>query len=97
MLICDGILRARFKDSFEDPIALIPHMPMEFEIDLWATSHVFQKGHRVRVAIASSSFPRWDRNWQTGRNNAYESSGPVADNRVFRDAVRSSHVLLPLL
>ena len=66
MLICDGILRARFKDSFEDPIALIPQMPMEFEIDLWATSHVFQKGHRVRVAIASSSFPRWDRNWQTG-------------------------------
>ena len=97
MLICDGILRARFKDSFEDPIALIPQMPMEFEIDLWATSHVFQKGHRVRVAIASSSFPRWDRNWQTGRNNAYESSGPAADNRVFRDAVRSSHVLLPLL
>jgi hypothetical protein len=97
MLICDGILRARFKDSFEDPIALIPQMPMEFEIDLWATSHVFQKGHRFRVAITSSSFPRWDRNWQTGRNNAYESNGPVADNRVFRDAVRSSHVLLPLL
>jgi uncharacterized protein len=97
MLICDGILRARFKDSFEKPIALVPYMPMEFEVDLWATSHVFLKGHRLRVTIASSSFPRWDRNWQTGKNNALESSGIVAHNRIFRDAVRPSHVLLPLL
>ena len=97
MLICDGILRARFKDSFERPISLVPHMPMEFEIDLWATSHVFQKGHRLRVAVASSSFPRWDRNWQTGRNNAFETSGIVAHNRIFRDEIRPSHVILPLL
>jgi len=97
MLVCDGILRARFKDSFEVPISLVPDMPMEFEIDLWATSHVFQVGHRLRVTVASSSFPRWDRNWQTGRNNAYETSGVVAHNRIFRDAVRPSHVLLPLL
>jgi hypothetical protein len=97
MLVCDGILRARFKDSFEKPIALIPYTPMEFEVDLWATSHVFQRGHRLRVAVASSSFPRWDRNWQTGKNNAHESSGVVAHNRIFRDAVRPSYVRLPLL
>jgi putative CocE/NonD family hydrolase len=97
MLICDGILRARFKDSFERPVALVPHMPTEFEVDLWATSHVFKKGHRLRVAIASSSFPRWDRNWQTGKNNAHESSGIIAHNRIFRDEVRPSHVILPLL
>lgn len=97
MLICDGILRARFKDSFERPVALVPHMPAEFEVDLWATSHVFKKGHRLRVAVASSSFPRWDRNWQTGRNNAHETSGIVAQNRIFRDEVRPSHVILPLL
>jgi putative CocE/NonD family hydrolase len=97
MLVCDGILRARFKDSFEEPISLVPDEPMEFEVDLWATSHVFRMGHRLRVAVASSSFPRWDRNWQTGRNNAYESSGTVARNRIFRDAVRPSHVLLPVL
>jgi putative CocE/NonD family hydrolase len=97
MLVCDGILRGRFKDSFEKPVALVPHMPTEFEVDLWATSHVFQKGHRLRVAVASSSFPRWDRNWQTGRNNALETSGMVAQNRIFRDEVRPSHVILPLL
>ncbi|MCH8910017.1 MAG: CocE/NonD family hydrolase [Chloroflexi bacterium] len=97
MLVCDGILRARFKDSFEEPISLVPGIPVEFEVDLWATSHVFQKGHRLRVAVASSSFPRWDRNWQTGRNNAYETSGTVARNRIFRDATRPSHVLLPVL
>ena len=97
MLVCDGILRARFKDSFEEPISLVPDESMEFEVDLWATSHVFKMGHRLRVAVASSSFPRWDRNWQTGRNNANESSGVVAQNRIFRDAVRPSHVLLPVL
>lgn len=97
MLICDGILRARFKDSFEKPIALESNLAMEFEIDLWATSHVFLKGHRLRVAITSSCFPRWDRNWQTGKNNTYETSGVIAQNRIFRDQIRPSHVLLPLL
>ena len=97
MLVCDGILRARFNDSFEKPIPLVPGLAVEFEVDLWATSHVFQTGHRLRVAVASSSFPRWDRNWQTGNNNAYETTGPVAHNRVFRDATRPSHVLLPVL
>ena len=97
MLVCDGILRARFKDSFEKPTALVPYQPTEFVVDLWATSHVFQKGHRLRVAVASSSFPRWDINWQTGKNNALESSGIIAHNRIFRDEIRSSHVILPLL
>ena len=97
MLVCDGILRARFNDSFEKPTALVPYQPTEFVVDLWATSHVFQKGHRLRVAVASSSFPRWDINWQTGKNNALESSGIIAHNRIFRDEIRSSHVILPLL
>jgi predicted acyl esterase len=51
----------------------------------------------LRVAVASSSFPRWDINWQTGKNNALESSGIIAHNRIFRDEIRSSHVILPLL
>jgi putative CocE/NonD family hydrolase len=97
MLVCDGILRARFNDSFEKPTALVPYKPTEFVVDLWATSHVFQKGHRLRVAVASSSFPRWDINWQTGKNNALESSGIIARNRIFRDEIRPSHVILPLL
>ena len=97
MLVCDGILRGRFKDSFDAPKPLIPNTITEFEIDLWATSHVFKKGHRLRVAVASSDFPRWDRNWQTGRNNSYETSGVVARNRIYRDLNHPSHILLPLL
>ena len=97
MLICDGILRARFHESFENPTTLVPHMPTKFEVDLWATSHVFKAGHRLRVAVTSGGFPRWDRNWQTGKNNALETSGIKAQNRIFRDSVRPSHVLLPLL
>ena len=97
ILICDGILRARFHQSFENPTTLVPDMPTTFEIDLWATSHVFLPGHRLRVAVTSSGFPRWDRNWHTGKNNALETSGIVARNRIYRDSVRPSHVLLPLL
>ena len=97
MLICDGILRSRFHESFKNPTTLVPHMPTAFEIDLWATSHVFMPGHRLRVAVTSSGFPRWDRNWHTGKNNALETSGIVALNRIYRDSIRPSHVLLPLL
>jgi len=97
MLICDGILRGRYRNSFEKPELLRPDEVYEFEVDLWATSHLFKPGHRIRVAVASSSFPRWDRNWQTGKNNAFESEGVVATNRVYKDAARPSHILLPLL
>ena len=53
-----------------------------FTIDLWATSHVFMPGHRLRVEIASSNFPRFDRNLNTGGNNYDESKGVVAHNVV---------------
>lgn len=95
MLVCDGVLRARYRNSPERPEPLTGKVE-RYEVDLWATSHAFKKGHRIRVAVTSSCFPRWDRNLNTGGDNAREARGVVAVNTVFHDSARPSHVILPL-
>ena len=66
-------------------------------MDLWATANTFRKGHRIRVAVASSSFPRFDRNLNTGGSAGAEAVGRVALNTVFHDAARPSRILLPVV
>lgn len=96
MLVCDGVIRARYRNSREKPELLDGEIE-RYEIDLWGTSHVFKRGHRLQVIATSSDFPRWDRNMNTGRVNAQESKGQVALNTVYHDAEHPSHVLLPLM
>jgi putative CocE/NonD family hydrolase len=93
--IVDGILRARCRDSQEHPTLLTPNQVYRFVVDLWSTSNVFLTGHRIRVAVTSSSFPRWDRNLNTGGPFGLEAVGQVAFNTVFRDQARPSHITLP--
>lgn len=81
--LCDGILRV--DDGAEGSRC--------YEIDLWSTSNVFLRGHRLRVHVTSSSFPRWDRNLNTG--NQRDGHHEVARQRVFHDADRPSYVELP--
>ncbi len=95
--LCDGILRARYRDSFEHPELLDPGKVYRFEVDLWATSNVFMPGHRIRVAVTSSCFPRFDRNLNTGGAINREAVGQVAINTVFYDDFRASHIVLPLI
>jgi putative CocE/NonD family hydrolase len=83
--ICDGILRV---DANADQRA--PH-----EIDLWATSNVFMRGHRLRVHVTSSSFPRWDRNLNTGQQHIARLE--TARQSVYHDAARASYVELPVI
>jgi putative CocE/NonD family hydrolase len=97
MSVCDGILRARYRDSLENPTLLTPDTVYRFEVDLWATAQVFAAGHRVRVEVTSSDFPRYDRNLNTGGVFGEETEGRVAQNTVFHDAARPSHILLPVL
>jgi putative CocE/NonD family hydrolase len=73
--LADGIVRARYRDSRTNPALLIPGQVTRFTIDLWATSHVFLAGHRVRVEISSSNFPRFDRNLNTGDDPATARAG----------------------
>jgi len=83
--LCDGIVRL---DSGADEAR-------EIEIDLWSTSHVFLAGHRLRVQITNSCFPRWDRNLNTGNQRAAEFV--TAHQRLYHDAGRPSYIELPII
>ena len=97
-LLCDGILRARYRGSQTQPELLTPNQVYEFNVDLWATANTFKAGHRIRVAVTSSCFPRFDRNLNTGvANNAAGGTGQTALNTVFHDAKRPSHIVLPVI
>lgn len=99
MLLADGILRARYRESFAEPRLLEPGHVYEFRVDLGATSNVFLTGHCLRLELASSNFPRFDRNTQTGGAIAFEPlhQAVPAVNRVFHDASHPSHLRLPVI
>jgi putative CocE/NonD family hydrolase len=75
----------------------VPGQVYRFEVDLWATAQSFPPGHRLRVEVTSSDFPRYDRNLNTGGPFGEEVSGQVAVNTVYHDLARPSHLLLPIL
>ena len=79
------------------PTLLEPNEVYQFQVNLWSTAQVFKAGHRLRVHVTSSDFPRYDRNLNTGGPFAAESHSVVAVNTVFHDAARPSHLLLPIL
>lgn len=95
--IVDGIQRARYRDSAMTPRLLEPGKVYEYTIDLWATSHVFMPGHCLRVEIASSNFPRFDRNLNTGGDQASGTTFVVAEQTVLHNAAHRSHILLPVI
>jgi putative CocE/NonD family hydrolase len=97
ILIVDGILRARYRESTREPKLIEPDRVYRYDIDLWATSNVFKAGHRLRVSVASSNFPRWDRNLNTAESPETGSQPQTAFNTVFFDAQRPSHILLPVI
>jgi hypothetical protein len=98
-ILAEGILRARFREGFDEPRPVEPGAVHAYRIDLVATAHVFAAGHRVRVAVTSSSFPRFDRNPNTG--HALGVDGPddlrPACQTIFHDRERPSHILLPVI
>jgi predicted acyl esterase len=97
MLVADGILRLRYRESFETPKLLTPGEVCEARVDLWSTSLVVAKGHRLRVAVSSSNSPRFDANPNTGKNSWEETSPRVARNTVFLARGRSSYIELPVV
>jgi putative CocE/NonD family hydrolase len=95
--LTDGILRARYRHGPEQPRPLTPGAVERYTLDLWATSNVFLPGHRLRVEISSSNFPRFDRNPNTGRPAAGEADLQPAFQTVFHDGARPSHITLPIV
>lgn len=97
--LCHGALRARFREGYERSVSLPAGETVKFEIDMTATGVRFLPGHRIRVEIASSWFPRFDVNAQTGAPNwMTDESPPVVARQVVRHEDEfPSHVLLPLI
>ena len=95
--LTDGIVRARYRESRVRPSLLTPGAVYEFTIDLWATSQVFLSGHCLRVEISSSNFPRFDRNLNTGEDQATGARFQTAQQTIFHDQRYPSHIVLPII
>jgi putative CocE/NonD family hydrolase len=99
IFLTDGIVRARYRDSLASPKPLAPDQVYEITLDLSVTSNVFLPGHRIRLEVSSSNFPRFDRNTNTGGTVAEDSDEDVrvAVNRVFHGPGHRSRLVLPVI
>jgi putative CocE/NonD family hydrolase len=97
--VTDGILRARYRDGLDRERLLEPGRPECFVVEVGSTSMLFRRGHRIRLEVSSSNFPRFDRNPNTGADNARATASDLrtARQRVFHDAARPSHLELPIV
>ncbi|MBI1737463.1 MAG: CocE/NonD family hydrolase [Candidatus Rokubacteria bacterium] len=95
--LTDGIVRARYRESTSRASLIEPGRVYEYTIDLWATANVFKTGHRIRLEVSSSNFPRFDRNPNTGRALGADAELRPAMQTVLHDAAHPSHVVLPVV
>lgn len=95
--ICEGIRGAKFHESLEHPSLIEPGKIYEYEISLWETSNVFKKGHRIQLEIASSNFPRYVRNQNTGLPLGTSAETKIAEQTIYHDAEHPSQLILPII
>lgn len=95
--LTEGIIRARYRDSNEKATLLNPGQIYKFNLDLWATSNVFKKGHVLRLEISSSNFPRFDRNLNTGEQTSTAQHFVSATNAIYHDTEHPSALILPVV
>ena len=93
----DTILRMRYREGFDRHVSMEPDEVYEVTLGPLATASVFGAGHRLRIEVSSSNFPRYDRNLNTGGNNYDESEWRVARNAVHHSAEHPSRIVLPVL
>ena len=95
--ICEGIRGATFRESLEHPTPIEPGKIYQYTIGLWETSNVFKRGHRLRVEISSSNFPRYARNQNTGLPLGTSAETAKANQTIYHDAEHPSHIVLPVI
>ncbi len=95
--ICEGIRGARFRESLEHPTPILKDKVYKYEISLWETSNVFKAGHRIRVDISSSNFPRYARNQNTDNPFGMSAEVKIAHQTIFHNAEYPSHLVLPVI
>ncbi len=97
MILTDGILRCRYRNSWTRPEPIVPGETMRIRIEPFATANLFKAGHRIRLDISSSNFPKFDVNPNTGASEGADRTIRMARNTVFCDRKRPSRILLPLV
>ena len=95
--LCDGIIRARYHDSLSEAKLLEPGTVYKYTIEVGVTGNVFKKGHRIRVEISSSNFPRFDRNPNTGNEYGMDDELRTAHQTVYHSKAYPSHIVLPVI
>lgn len=97
MNVTDGIMRARYRNSWEKPDMLTPGGVVELTVSAFPTSNLFKKGHRIRLDVSSSNFPHFDVNPNTGAPEGRGLTRQIARNTLYVDKARPSHVILPIV
>lgn len=95
--LCEGIIRASFRNPDATPSAIQPNKVYKYNISLWSTSNLFKKGHQIRVEISSSNFPRFDRNLNTGIFPAIDSTFEKATQTIYHSMEYPSCIVLPVI
>ena len=93
----ETIQRARYREGYDKEVFMKEGEVYKLDLTPMSTSNYFKKGHRIRVEISSSNFPRFARNLNTGGNNYDEKEGVVAHNSVHHSAVHTSSIELPII
>ncbi len=95
--LCDGMVRARFRDGMAKPFLIEPGRVYAYDIDCWNTSQLFKKGHRIRIEITSSAFPKYARNLNTAEALGKSTRQQTAEQKIWHDRDHPSHVVLPIV
>ncbi len=95
--LTDGMVRARFRDGTDRPSLIEKDTIYLYDIDLWNTCQTFKNGHRIRLEITSSAFPKYDRNPNTGEELGRTTRMQTAQQAIYHDRKHPSHVVLPII
>ena len=97
MLLTDSIIRCRYREGFDREVLMTPGKIYPVTISLQATSNLFDVGHRIRIDISSSNWPRLDLNPNTGEPMGRHTHQVVAEQAVYLDAAHPSRIVLPVI
>jgi uncharacterized protein len=96
-ILREGIIRARYRNSFKKQEMLTPGRIYECTIDLWSVSHVVRKGRKIQIEISSSNFPKYDRNPNTGAKFGEDVRLQKATQIIYHSSEYPSHIVLPIV
>lgn len=97
MNLADGILRARYRNGREKQVLMQPGTVYELVVEPYPTANLFKKGHRIRVDLSSSNFPRFDVNPNTGEAILKHRRFVIAENTIYHQKSHASHIVLPVV